>query len=403
MHTRPLMVHFGAGNIGRSLVGSLFSKAGYDLLFVDAALDIVQALQARHGYRVVIKDDLPAGAPDYMAVSQVDAIDARDAAAVSDAVASADLIGTSVGANVLPIVLRAMAPGLARRTRPVSIIFCENLHGVIDLARTTLTASLPVGFDLKGRVGLVATSIGKMVPIMPAEVRVRDPLEVWGEAYNIIIADGQAFVGPVPAVAGLELKANFQAYVDRKLYIHNLGHAVCACLGCLQGCARIAEAMAVPEVSEAVRQAMEASAKALSVRYPDEFTPENQAEHVADLLRRFRNRALGDTVFRVGRDLPRKLAGDDRFVGALRLVAATGGDTRPICRGIAAALHFAAADEHGQRFAPDDGVRAQVAVQGAAAFLAAHAKLDPIAFAGELAMIDRLYRELAPPAAGIAD
>ena len=56
MRTPPLIVHFGAGNIGRSLVGTLFSRAGYDIRFVDAAPDIVQALQARHGYRVVIKD-----------------------------------------------------------------------------------------------------------------------------------------------------------------------------------------------------------------------------------------------------------------------------------------------------------------------------------------------------------
>ena len=396
---RPLMVHFGAGNIGRSLVGSLFSKAGYDILFVDAAADIVTALHARRGYRVVIKDDLPAGAPDSMEVCNADAIDVRDTEAVAAAVARADLIGTSVGANVLPIVLRGLVPGLIRRTHPVSIIFCENLHGVVELARQTLNAGLPADFDLAGRVGLVATSIGKMVPIMPAEARARDPLEVWGEAYNVIIADRQAFVGPIPTVAGLELKANFQAYVDRKLYIHNLGHAVCACHGYLHNCIRIAEAMALPAVAADTRAAMAASARALGARYPNEFSTADLDAHVADLLRRFRNQALGDTVFRVGRDLPRKLAGDDRFIGALRLVAATGGDTRPICRGIAAALHFAAADEQGQRFAPDDGVRAQVAAQGPVAFLVAHAKLDPVAFADDLALIDRLYRELTPPAA----
>jgi len=399
MRTPPLIVHFGAGNIGRSLVGTLFSRAGYEILFVDAAPDIVAALRQRHGYRVVVKDDLPPGAPAILEVRGADAIDARDADAVADAVARADLIGTSVGANVLPIVLRSMAPGLARRTRPVSILFCENLHGVVELARTTLGANLPAGFDLAGRVGLVATSIGKMVPIMPAEVRARDPLEVWGEAYNRIIADRHAFVGPVPGIEGLDLKANFRAYVDRKLYIHNLGHAVCACFGYLHGSTRIAEAMALGEVARAARAAMEASARALTIRYPGEFTEANQAEHVADLLRRFRNQALGDTVFRVGRDLPRKLAGDDRFVGALRLVRETGGDTAPLCRGIAAALHFAAADEQGKRFAPDDEVRARVARDGVAAFLTAHAKLDPVAYAGELALIDRLYRELAPPPA----
>ena len=44
MNNRPQLLHFGAGNIGRSLVGQLFSKAGYDVVFVDADRRIVDAL-----------------------------------------------------------------------------------------------------------------------------------------------------------------------------------------------------------------------------------------------------------------------------------------------------------------------------------------------------------------------
>lgn len=400
MHPRPLIVHFGAGNIGRSLVGTLFSRAGYEILFVDAAPDIVAALRQRHGYRVVVKDDLPPGAPAVLEVRGADAIDARDGEAVAGAVARADLIGTSVGANVLPHVLRSMAPGLARRTRPVSILFCENLHGVIELARKTLAAHLPPDFDLAGRVGLVATSIGKMVPIMPTAVRARDPLEVWGEAYNQIIADGQAFLGPRPSIPGLLLKENFQAYVDRKLYVHNFGHAVCACEGSLCGCVRIAEAMDVPRVAAATRSAMEATATALVTRYPGEFTPAEQAEHVADLLRRFANRALGDTVYRVGRDLRRKLAPEDRFIGALRLVAEAGGDTQVVCDAIAAAMLFSARDEQGNELPSDADVREQIAAEGPRRFLETFARLDPVRFGCEIARIETRYRALSAASAG---
>ncbi len=396
MNKKPLLVHFGAGNIGRSLVGTLFSPAGYDIIFVDAAQDVVAALQERNSYRVFIKDNLPAGTPDTVDVTGVDGLDARDTEKVAAAVARADVIGTSVGAGVLPIVLKTIAAGLVRRQEPVSLIFCENLHDVVELARSNLKKYLPEDFDLAGRVGLVATSIGKMVPIMPSEVRKRDPLEVWGEAYNQIIADGQAFVGAVPRVKGLLLKDNFQAWVDRKLFVHNQGHAICGCFGYLYNCELLPEAMAVKEVAEATAAAMRASAAALMVAYPGEFTEEEQEEHVLDLLRRFQNVALGDSCFRVGRDLPRKLASDDRFVGALRLVKATTGDTKPICRGIASALHFAAGDEHGERFPGDDEVRARVALVGVSAFLQEHAKLDAVEFARELEWIEEIYRELQP-------
>lgn len=387
---RPVYLHFGAGNIGRSLAGALFSRGGYEVLFVDALPEVVGALHTRHSYRVVVKDDLPPGVPSEFLIEHVDGIAAQDAEAVAAAVARADVIGTSVGANILPRVLAAMAPGLLRRDRPVSIILCENLHHAATVARDTLRQHLPPEFSLAERVGLVETSIGKMVPLMPAEVRARDPLEVWGEAYNRIIADGDGFLGAVPQVEGLDLKPHFASYVDRKLYIHNFGHAVCACEGFLRGHEFIWQAVGDPVVAAATRAAMEATAAALARRDAHVFTREDLQAHVADLLRRFGNRALGDTVFRVGRDLPRKLAPGDRLIGALRLVQGTGGDLEPICRGIAAAFHFAAVDEQGKAFPPDEVFRARVAQHGLRQVLIEHCQLDPVRDAAVLERIEKL-------------
>ena len=245
----PLYVHFGAGNI-KCAGRADFSRAGYQVLFVDAVPEIVRALHERREYRVVIKDTLPPGTPDSFMVTGVDGVDVRDQEAVKAAVARADLIGTAVGAAHLPSVLNAIAAGLPEREgRPVSLLFCENLHGLARMARETLSRALPEDFPLDQQVGLVETSIGKMVPLMPQEVRCNDPLEVWGEAYNAIIADRNGFVGPVPDdIEGLLLKQCFQAYVDRKLYIHNLGHATCAYHGYLRGHALVDVAMCDPAV-----------------------------------------------------------------------------------------------------------------------------------------------------------
>jgi mannitol-1-phosphate 5-dehydrogenase len=381
-------VHFGAGNIGRALAGPVFRQAGWRVLFVDAVPEIARALRERGAYRVVVKEDVPAGEAAFT-VSGVDGIDARDAGAVRAAVARADLIGTAVGAARLPDVLAAIAPGLLLRAgRPVSLLFCENLHGVAALARGVLAGCLPPGFPLAEQVGLVETSIGKMVPVMPADVRRRDPLEVWGEAYNVIIADRDGFAGTVPeGIAGLELRTCFQAYVARKLYIHNLGHAACACHGFLRGHALVGDAVADGAVLAETRAVMAESARALAIRYPEALDEASLAAHVEDLLRRFGNRALGDTVFRVGRDLPRKLAPGDRFVGGLRLVQETGCDIAPVCRAIAAALRLAATDEAGQPFPADAEFRRKVAREGAAAVLRTHCGLDPVRDADALRII----------------
>ena len=69
-----LYVHFGAGNIGRALAGPIFSRAGYDVVFVDAVPSIIEALKRRKAYRVVIKDTLPPGRSGVIEVRGVDAV-----------------------------------------------------------------------------------------------------------------------------------------------------------------------------------------------------------------------------------------------------------------------------------------------------------------------------------------
>jgi mannitol-1-phosphate 5-dehydrogenase len=374
-----LYLHFGAGNIGRALAGPVFRRAGYEVIFVDAVPDIVSALQQRQTYRVVIKESQAEGAERSFEVAPVDGIAVQDVEAIKAAVARAELIGTAVGAAHLPAVLALMAQGLPlREGRPVSLLLCENLHGAATLAREQLARLLPTGFPLAQQVGLVETSIGKMVPLMPQEVRQRDPLEVWGEAYDTIIADRNGFVGKVPeGIPGLELKGCFNAYVERKLYVHNLGHAVCACLGFLKGYRLICEAIADPEILAQTRAVMQETARALCNRYPGEFDDSGQRAHVEDLLRRFGNRALGDTVYRVGRDLPRKLAPGDRFIGGLRLVLAEGGDPAPLYLAIGAALCFAATDEAGAPFPADVQFRERLKRDGVSALLCTHCGLDP--------------------------
>ena len=63
-------------------------------------------------------------------------------------------------------------------------------------------------------------------------------------------------------------------------------------------------------------------------------------EHVEDLMSRFANHLLGDTILRVGRDPLRKLAADDRLAGSLKFAASQGGNPAAIAMGLAAALLF---------------------------------------------------------------
>ena len=372
-------VQIGAGNIGRSFVGQLFSRAGFEVVFVDVVPEVLGALNERHRYRVEIKDRVP----ETIWVEHVRGVDGRDQEAVARELAACRCCATAVGPKVLPHVLPNLAAGLklrlAQGAPPLDVILCENMRDAAAAMRAGLAEHLPPDFPLDDMVGLVETSIGKMVPIMSDEARASDPLLVYAEAYNTLICDAGGFRNPVPEAPGLDPKANMKAYVDRKSFIHNLGHALCAYLGYLQDPAlRFTwEAVGHPVVGPAVRAGMWESGRALIAAYPEEFDDANQGEHIADLMSRFANQALGDTLHRVGRDLTRKLSREDRVIGALLCDLAHGVEPRFTALCAAAALRFRAPDEHGRLFPADQEFLETIVPRGLAHVLAEVCGLDP--------------------------
>jgi len=385
------LLHFGAGRIGRSLVGRLFCEAGWRITFVDILPPLVEALSRRRSYRVRIKDALPRGAPDTAEVTGFDAMLSSEAARLAEAVRDADLISTAVGAANVPDVLAALAPGLARRDRGVSILFVENLRHAGRVAREALGRLLPEAPRVLERVGLVETTTHTMVPMMPPDVSRRDPLLIWCDAYSRILADRRGFLDPPADVPGLVLKDPFPPWMDRKLFIHNLGHAAAAYHGNLAGKETIWECVAEERLRAETRAAMGESAWALAREYPGEFTEADLAAHADDLLRRFANRLLGDTVYRVGADLWRKLGPDDRLMGAMRLVEAHGGRPEHIARAVAAALRFKAVGPDGRILPRDEEFHRLLEARGLEAVLREVSGLDP-GVPGDAALVDLVLR-----------
>lgn len=379
---KKILVQFGAGNIGRSFIGRVFGTNGYEAVFVDINNAVIDTLNRERTYTIVIKKN---NVPDkIIEVSNVRGINSRDIEAVKKIVQEADIIATSVGKNVLPIIAGPIAAGLTGRQnkhpgKPVNIILAENLHNGAEFFRNALKPHLPESFPLKDYVGIIETSIGKMVPIMPMEVIKENPTIVYSEEYNNLIMDKKAFLGEVPNIPEIMAVDNIAAYVDRKLCIHNLGHAAVSYLGNLSvpKAVYLYEILANPEIFSCVRFAMMQSAEALLKEYPGVFTKESLVNHIDDLLERFRNRALGDTIFRVGRDLPRKLFRDDRVLGAARLCIKHHLPYDAIIDVFLAGIRFQAKDESSSLFTEDAKFLGAVAEKGLEWVLLQLCKLNP--------------------------
>ena len=347
---------FGAGRIGRSFIGQLFGCSGYKVVFVDVDDRIVRLLKKRKSYRVVIKSDHD----EEILVPNVSAISASDTKQVTEAVCSSGIAAVSVGKSALEKVIPVIAAGLELRKRvnpyfPLDIILAENMRSAADFTRGELLKHLPDGYPVDMLTGLIETSIGKMVPIIPFADIEKDPLVVFAEPYNSLILDGKSFKTPIPDVKGLAPKSNIKAWVDRKAFIHNLGHATAAYYGHFLHPEMIYmyEILEDNRVLDFTRGVMMQSARVLNKIYSEDLPIKELEDHVDDLLNRFRNRALQDTIFRVGQDLTRKLAPDDRFMGAIKLAGEVNLPHDLIIEAMSFGFLFRATDEFGNPYPPD--------------------------------------------------
>jgi len=351
------IVIFGAGKIGRSFIGQLFGKSGYEVIFVDMDRSLVDELNSRGSYPLVIKGPEK---EERLVIKNVKAIFALEQSAVVEAITNASIVAISVGKNPLPAVASVVGEGLIRRQqcfpgKVLDIILAENMRSADLFFRNKLSEIMPYSYSIDSMVGLVETSIGKMVPIMKAEDLEEDPLQVFAEPYNTLILDRKGFLGEIPHIEEFALKGNIKAWVDRKAFIHNLGHAAAAYFGyyLLPDCRYMHEVLADKRVIKFTRQVMEEAGELLRAVYPDEFTDEGLTDHILDLLSRFQNRNLGDTIFRVGSDLQRKLGPDDRFMATIRLAMKKKVAYGMILESMAMGFLFKAKDENEQMFPGD--------------------------------------------------
>jgi len=266
--------------------------------------------------------------------------------AVAAALAEATLGATAVGTRALPQVAPLVAAGIALRaqrgvTRLLNIIVCENLKGAATIFRGLVAEALdaPYADYLASQVGFVDTVIGRMVPNLSSNLRAEDPTLIIVEPYRELPVDRSAFVGEIPRIVGMEPCGNFELYTARKLYLHNMGHAVLGYLGYRRGHVLGYKALEDPVIRPILDGAMEESLKGIVVSYYG-ASEEWLRTHVVDLTARFANRALADPVLRLARDPLRKLAPSDRLVGAARLSEATGITPLNLAWAIAGALAF---------------------------------------------------------------
>ncbi len=332
-------VHFGAGNIGRGFVGLLLHEGGYDLVFSDVSAALVEAINAASSYTVHEVGD---GGVD-KEVTGFRAIDSSvDAEALVDEIATADVVTTAVGPTILKFVAPHIVAGLALRDPslpPLQIMACENAIGATDQLREHVIAVAGDSWDaLAARSVFANTAVDRIVP-----AQAQGGVDVTVEPFYEWAIERAPFGDTPPHIPGAHFVDDLEPYIERKLFTVNTGHATTAYFGAQAGIDRISDALADPGIAAKVEAALEETSALLVQKH--QLDADVQGEYRATILRRFRNAALPDTVWRVGRQPLRKLSRHERFVGPAAEAVERGLPVDALVAAMAAALEFSDAED----------------------------------------------------------
>ena len=330
-------IHFGAGNIGRGFIGELLVQSGYEVTFVDVNAELVDTINEKKAYNIRIVGD----EPKTVHVEHVKAINSNtNLDDLLEAIVHADIITTAIGPNILKFIAPNIAKGLVKRVQsnktPLNVIACENMVGGSTVLKNFVYENLPdeVKPAVDELIGFPDAAVDRIVPLQHNE----EPLLVQVEPYCEWDVNSTQAKGELPQIEGLTWVDNLQAYIERKLFTVNTGHASIAYLAYQKGIKDIYSAMQDQEIVEFVRKVWGETGSMLIEKYG--FEPEVHKKYVETTEKRFANPHLSDEVTRVARGPKRKLGAKDRLVSPAEQLIAQGKTPAALAKVIAAALHF---------------------------------------------------------------
>lgn len=331
-------IQFGAGNIGRGFIGMLLAQAGYHVIFGDVVEAVVDKINTDGTYTVHVMDVACKDVP----INNISAINSTTPAIV-DAIANeeTEVITTAVGLVILPRIAPTIAQGIVKRreqgcTKALNIIACENAIRASSQLKEAVYKALSEEDQAycDQYIGFPDCSVDRIVPPVKSE----NFIDVVVENYYEWNVEKASFKGEIPQIKGMNLADNLMAYIERKLFTLNTGHAITAYLGTLKGLKTIDEAIADEKIYAIVHAAMKESGDGLIRKHG--FDTETHYHYIDKIIGRFKNPYLKDDVTRVGREPLRKLSPTDRLTKPMMTAYGFDLPVDHLILGMGAALHY---------------------------------------------------------------
>ncbi|MGP4075907.1 mannitol-1-phosphate 5-dehydrogenase [Halobacillus sp. K22] len=330
-------LHFGAGNIGKGLIGYLLNKSGFDLCFVDVNEEAVNHMNSSNYYSLELLDE------DHTveSISPVRALHSSSKEQVVDAIVEADLITTSVGAGNLTKIAPVISEGLLKRIQldkgNVDVIANENMINASsklkeEIHRVVSTSEMDA---IRSHAGFPNSAIDRL---SLSEERSEGEVTLVEPYYEWMIEKSGMLNSDLPSISNATYVEELKPYIERKLYIVNLGHAATAYTAFLEGYGTIQNALTNPEIEKFLRETLKESAGYFTHTY--HFDPEEMREFISKTIKRFKNANISDDILRVGRSPIRKLGFNERLVKPTRVLYELGLPVEKLTTAVATAFLF---------------------------------------------------------------
>lgn len=347
-------VQFGAGAIGRGFLAPIIAQAGFRISFLDADQTLIDTLRSSDCYYV----NMSGRERTISDLHLLNSVTQREYAVAE--VIRASMITTSVGPKILPMIAPTIADGVFRRMlfgieNNLNIMFLENMpvtpvndfRGIEDQLAEFRTSFFDAASSMffnhiqeSQFANYVEKHIGmaRAIGHYPTGLIMGDPLNISVAGHgHFIPVDAKGFKGRRTGIPQMKLSQGYDALAMQKLFAFNMTHALVAYLGFVNGALRTDKAMEVPEIRTIFEGAMSEIESALTRQFGfSEAQTAVYRSHTTSIFEEYQ-----DSVFRVGGDPFRKLAPNDRMIGAARLCLMTGVRPENIAKGIAAGIFYA--------------------------------------------------------------
>lgn len=330
-------IHFGAGAIGRGLLGDLLFESGYRLVFVDTNEQVINQINATNSFDLieVERDNNRKKITNVFAYNSI-----KQAEEVVEEIANADILTTSVRVENLKWIAPVIAKGLLKRAEkkhdPINILAFENAYKASDILKELILENKEVTKEVVAKTARFANTITDR-GVMMIEEDGKSVIQV-GADFEAAIEQTALFDPESKPIKDAAYTQNIDLVIDRKLFIINGGHCYCGYLSNIKKYAEIQQGFADEAIYNSVRAEMREVAAMLSKKYAIDF--DELADYVEFALNRYVQAKYVDMVARVARNPIRKLGAKDRLVSPGLQAEAMGVPYDNIAKAIAAPFFF---------------------------------------------------------------